>query len=35
MTEENNPVVLCKPMNTAELAMVQSVLQSEDIDFFI
>lgn len=34
-TDSNTPVVLCKPFDTAQLAMVKSVLQSEEIDFFV
>ena len=31
----DGPVVLCKPMDTAQLALVKGVLQSEDIEYFV
>ena len=34
-TDSSKPVVLCKPFDTTQLAMVKGVLQSEEIDFFV
>jgi len=35
MSEDNRLVVLCKPGDMGQLAMVQGVLESEDIDYFV
>lgn len=35
MTQNTKPVILCKPIDTTQLALVKGVLQSEDIDFFV
>jgi len=35
MYEDNRLIVLCKPADIGQLAMVQGVLESEDIDYHI
>jgi len=35
MSEDNRLVVLCKPADLGQLAMVQGVLEAEEIDYFV